>query len=342
MSKDTHESALDKGSASPVDEGPTPVVPSVKKWRPADRGGALFHLQRDVLESTIRERVSRYQKTDDPISQADAVALARCIRNLYLSDTFDGHAAYLDFLAGQCLKLKEGQTVGEVFTATVMLKAKNPPPALPEWRGPTLRRIINLAVPAELDIKPAAFGAEGEGFSWLSRRSEDFARDYARKGCTHGSPASRLFDGGDVGFILDRARCSQPEPDSIPVVPAPDEATIAQYIKRTVSSPDHWDALHKAATILLRSRQPLGDALSDWILCATDRKAERPDGRKADKTSKSALRKLAIDKAVDALARCGMMAMTSDREPGPACDAVARAFTLEARTVLNIRKSLKI
>ena len=63
MSKSTRESACDKGGVPPVDEGPTPVAPSV--WCPADRGGTLFHLQRDVLEGTIHEHVSRYQETDE-------------------------------------------------------------------------------------------------------------------------------------------------------------------------------------------------------------------------------------------------------------------------------------
>ena len=67
--------------------------------------------------------------------------------------------------------------------------------AIPEWRGPMLRQIINIAVPAELK---GVFGVESA--QWLYDRSEDFARDYARKGCTHGSPASRLFDGGDFGL----------------------------------------------------------------------------------------------------------------------------------------------
>ena len=42
------------------------------------------------------------------------------------------------------------------------------------------------------------------------------------------------------------------------------------------------------------------------MLCATDRKTERPDGRKADRKSKNALRGLAFDKALNALERCGI------------------------------------
>ena len=253
-----------------------------------------------------------------------------------MSHSFAAHADYVAFLAGQCLKLKEGKSVGDAYAASVSLEVANPPPAFPERRGRW--RTIKLALPAELNT---AFGTQS--LAWLSYRSEDFARDYERKGFPPGSPSGHLFDGGSFGFTLDpESRGSQPESGAVPVVPAPDEATIAEYVMRTPSSADHWDALVKVAAILRKHRQPLGDALSDWILCAADRKTRRPDGRKVDRKSRNALRNYAIIEAVRALERCGMMAMTSDREPGPACDAVARAFTLEARTVLNIRKSLKI
>ena len=154
-----------------------------------------FFLERNAIENTIR--------AGESVGENEAVALVGRIRNLYLSDSFDWHAYLPTFLAGRCLKLKEGQTAGEVFTVMAMLKAKNPPPAIHEWRGPMLRQTINIAVPAELKI---AFGVESA--QWLYDRSEDFARDYARKGCTHGSTAGRLFDGGDFGFIPDREICS--------------------------------------------------------------------------------------------------------------------------------------
>lgn len=143
----------------------------------------MIELKRNAIEKIIRE--------GDPISGNDAVALVGRIRNLYLSDAFDGHAAYLDLLAGECLRLKEGQTAGEVFTVMAMLKAN------PESREPVLRQIINIAVPAELKI---AFGVESA--QWLYDRSEDFARDYAR--------ASRLFDGGDWLPVADNGNREHP------------------------------------------------------------------------------------------------------------------------------------
>ena len=223
MSKDTHESALDKGGASPTDEGPTPVVPSVKKWRPADRGGVLFHLQQDMLESTIRERVSLYQETDDPISEDDAVALVECIRNLYLSDTFDGHAAYLNFLAGQCLTLKEGSAIpDEYITASAQLKV--PPRVSSILTKFEMSPIVsfNLAIPAGLD---RAFGSES--FEWLCSRCESVARELGQQRF----PSVSFTD--HFGFVLDSVRHvrgdSQLEFEEVPVVLAPDEATMAEY-----------------------------------------------------------------------------------------------------------------
>ena len=195
MSKDTREFIHNKGGASLWDgvelQRDKMNVNAIAYTQAADLEGTIvrFYPEQREIENTI----SHYQETDESISEDDTVALTKRIRDLHLRYPFDGHAHYIAFLTGQCLKLKEGQTAGEVFTATVMLKAKNLPPAFPEWRGPMLKRIITLAVPAELN---ATFGVES--FSWLQSRSEDCARDYARKGCTHGSPARRLFDFGIV------------------------------------------------------------------------------------------------------------------------------------------------
>ena len=332
MSKDTREFIHNKGGASLWDgvelQRDKMNVNAIAYTQAADSEDTIarFFLEQREIENTIREHESL-----NPISEDDAVALAKRIKDLHPHYPFDGSDHYIaDFLAGQCLKLKEGQTAGEVFTATVMLKAKNPPPALPEWRGPTLKRIITLAVPAELN---AAFGVES--FSWLQSRSEDFARDYARKGCTHGSPARRLFDGGDVGFLPDRVRRSRPEPDSIPVVPAPNEATIAQYIERAASSADHWEALTKAAAMLHKCRQPVGDALQGWLIEAADLGTKRLKRTTAAKWPRDVLHDYAIVEAVRALERCGMKVVSCDREPGPACEAVGKAISKSLATVRN-------
>ena len=330
MSKDIRKPAFDKGGASPAGDGFLPDAPSDKfqrdKWTfdpvaYADTP-ALFCLERDRIEIETRKR--------DGITKDDAVALAKRIKDLYASNSFDGRDGYVAFLAGQCLKLKEGQPADKAFTATAMLKAKNPPPAFPEWRGPQLKQIIKLAVPAELHVKSGAFGAEG--FSWLSCRSEDFARDRARKGCKRGSPASRWFDGGDFLFAL-----SQPEPGSIPVVPAPDEATIKKHVKRAESKVDYWDALRESAAILHKCRQPVGDALQGWLIEAAGQNAKRPKNSTRGRFPKTDRNRAIID-VVSALERVGMKAMTNDRDPGPACAACGTVFGLAAVTVLDVWK----
>ena len=259
--------------ATEPDANSAPVVPSVRTQRDEWNTNATaytlaamdsdpdsdtlirFYQEHYEIENAIREHESLYQATGESIREDDAVALATRIRNLHLSHSFDGHADYVAFLTGQCLKLKEGQAAGEVCTAIAKLEVKTPPPAFPEWRGTW--RTIKLAVPAELN---AAFGAQSH--AWLGYRSEDFARDYERKGFPRSSPSSRLFDGGSFGFSLDpESRSSQPESGAVPVVLAPDEATIAQYTECAASSADHWDALTKAAAILRKHRQPGGEVL---------------------------------------------------------------------------------
>ena len=128
-------------------------------------------------------------------------------------------------------------------------------------------------------------------------------------------------------------------PRAVAIEIAPDEIAIEEYIKRAASCPDHWDALKWAASVLLRRRQPLGEALSDWVFGALNDEAKRPDARKAAKAPAMLLRDGAIIGAVRVLMDCGMRATGSGREPGPACSAVAEAFGLQAKTVLNIWKS---
>ena len=131
---------------------------------------------------------------------------------------------------------------------------------------------------------------------------------------------------------------SQPEYGAIPVVLAPNETTIAQCIKKAAKSADDWDALVRTAAMLRENRQPFGDALSDWLIEAADRRVQPPKGTTAAKWPKNALRDFTICEAIKALERCGIRAATSDREPGPACDVCAEVFELSSGTVLQIWK----
>lgn len=350
-------------SASPVDEGPDLVVPSVTtqrdKWNRGniayalaakDSDGALgrFCQEHCEIEIAICERESLDQETGESISEDDAVALATRIKNLHLSLSFDGPADYVVFLAGQCLKLKEGKSVGDVCTAFASLERANPPPSFPEWRGTW--QTIKLAVPAGLT---SAFGVQSS--VWLGSRCEDFARDYERKGFPPGFPSSRLFDGGSFGFSLDPAsRSSQPEPDSIPVVPAPDEATTSEYVKRAPSSADHWNTLVKVAAILREHQQPFGGALSEWLIEAAKLEVKRPRRSTAVKWPANALRNHAIIEAVRALERCGIRATRNRDEnwiarahgwegkrdpdynpPLSGCALVASAFGITERAAIS-------
>lgn len=360
MGESIRKSALDKGGVPPVDEGsvtdeePDLVVPSVTtqrgKW---NRGNIAYtlaandpdyalgkyyrdHFEIEKIIRKIRKSKSHSKEMQESVSD-DAKMLVVRVKNLHMSMPFEEHADYVAFLAGECLTLKEGKSVGDVCTVFVGLQIANPPPALLEWRGEW--RNIKLAVPAGLIN---VFGTQSH--TWCSYRSEDFARDYERKGFPPDSVSYRLFDGGDWSCIPDLAfRRSQPEPDSIPVVLAPDETAIVQYIERAAKSVDHWDALLKVVAILREHRQPLGDALSEWLIKAAKPKAKLPNGLTAAKWTKNALRDHAICEAIQALRRCGMKVQTNDREPGPACDVCAEVFgsatkSLSAKRALNIWK----
>ena len=341
MGKDKRESALEKGEPSPVE------VPSFMLHRDEWTNDATayrlalaardsdsldwFIQERHEIEVTICERESVFRTKGGTISEEDAKALATRIRELHLSRAFDGSEDNRAFLIGRCLKLKEGNPAGDVFTAFASLEAADPPPAFSKWRGGWFP--IKLAVPAELN---GAFGVQSS--AWLYHRSEDFLRDYLRKGFPPGSHASRLFDGGSFFFSPDHARSSShPEPNSIPVVPAPDEDTIAQYIEEAPTSHDHWGALLKAAAMLHRNKQTVGDALQGWLIEAAG-KETRPKRTERVQRNKNALRNFAIVEAIRALVRCGMKVATSDREPGSACVACAGVFALAPATVSNIWK----
>ena len=324
------------------------------------------------LAAEIHEHARRYQETGKPIAEREAVALVERIKSL--SPHFDGRPDNIAFLAGRCLALQEGQAAGEVFTmsvqweageairkyekATAALKAAgfaDAAPArryrrVPSWEAPPERdeaadwwRTVILAVPAELRYSgpDSAFGVQSA--SWLRRQCEAVAREIARRDFPPGSPASRMYDGRELAIpILDVPVAPVRAGPAVSVVPAPVEDTIREYVKRARSEPDSWDALARVVDVLNKCGQPLGDALGAWNVEALRGECKRPDARKAAKAPAKALRNHAIIAAVRALERCGMKAMTFDREPGPACDAVAKAFGefgLQAQTVLNIWKS---
>ena len=305
MSKDTRESARDKGAASPVDEDPFLAVPPVEIQRDKFNGNAVaytlavdsegtmvpFFLERRGVENTIREHES--------ISEDDAVVLARHIKDLYLRHPFDGRADYIASLAGQCLTLKEGSTMpDECITASAQLKV--PPRVsfiLAKLEMPPIVS-FNLAIPAGLD---RAFGVQS--FTWLWSRCESVARELGRRRF----PSISFTD--HFGFVpgharhvrRDSKRESEDVPVAlapIPVVPAPNEATITEYIRHAASKADYWDALVKAAAMLREYQQSAGDALQGWLIEAADRETRRPDGRKAAKWPKDALRDYAIIEAV--------------------------------------------
>ena len=121
------------------------------------------------------------------------------------------------------------------------------------------------------------------------------------------------------------------EQGSILVMPAPDEAGITSSVDAATMKSDgrdHWNALSAASAMLLRFRQPLGGVLGDWVADVLDGKVTKPDGRKSARWPKNKLRDATIAEAISTLMRCGMQAMTNDRSPGPACAAVAEAFSL--------------
>ena len=265
---------------------------------------ARFYREQNELDAAIWKHERRYKEKgkDGVIDYKEAVALAERIRDLYLSEGFDGRPDHIAFRAGRCLTLKEGRATGKVYTAIASLEVVN----IPEWRGAWWP--VNLAIPAELRVAgPDAPPLGVQTPDWLSRRCEDVARELARCGSPPGSPASRMFDGGGFALIYESGKLSeQPEPDSIPVVLAPHEDTIKDYIQCAASSPDHradyWDALKKAEAMLRRSQQPFGEALSDWL----DGQTKRRDGRKFAQSAANALRNFAIKKVIDVLERCGI------------------------------------
>ena len=298
---------------------------------------ARLYRERHELDAAIAEHEQQFKEKgeDEAITDKAAVALAVRIKDLRLSEDFDGRHDYIAFLAGRCLTLKEGRATGNVYTAFASLvDVVN----ISQRRG--ARWPVHLAIPAELRVAgPDAPPLGVQTPHWLFRRCEDVARELARRDSPPGSPASRVFDGGRFALCYSsEILIEQPEPDSIPVVLAPHEDTIKDYIQCAESSPDHWDALRKAAAMLNRSQQPLGEALGDW-------KARRPKGSKAKQGRREALRNSAIIEAIAVLQRCGLPVSRNHyyREisnlPPAGCDAVAEVFNLKRDRILKIWNS---
>ena len=180
---------------------------------------ARFCRKQYELDAAILKHERRFKEKgkDGAIAYKEAVALAERIRDLRLSEDFDERADYIAFLAGRCLTLKEGRrATGNVYTAIARLEVVN----IPECRGRWWP--VHLAIPAELRVDgPDAppFGVQTP--DWLFRRSEDVAREIARRGSPPDSP------GGGFGLTYDSGILrEQPEPDSIPVVRAMVESGV--------------------------------------------------------------------------------------------------------------------
>ena len=202
---------------------------------------ADFYREQQEIEIEIRRYERRYKETGESIAFDDAVELAKRIEDLHLLQSFDARADYIAFLAGRCLTLKEGQAAGEVYTVIARLEATWPA----QYRGRWLD--VTLAFPAALQAAgpDATFGVQT--FQWLRSRCEPLTRVLAIRGFPPDSPAARMFDGGGFAFITDPGSYrEQPEPESIPVVLAPDGPP-----SRSTSS-----APHRALTIGMRSRRP--------------------------------------------------------------------------------------
>ena len=102
-----------------------------------------------------------------------------------------------------------------------------------------------------------------------------------------------------------------------------DENVVGRCIEKAASSVVHRKALRKAGELLLRNRQPLGDALSGWtadyVAGSLPRCRKRPEG-------KNALRDRAIVAAIERLVAEGMKATRNEGSwPNSACDAIAKA-----------------
>ena len=273
---------------------PSPPIDIRKgdEWLPTDArpireakvSGTLVEFYREWSEVYATIRIHEKEK---PIGKADALELAKRIKTLYLDEHFCGLDDWRAFLTGQCLTLvPAGGPVhgGEFASANVMLLPN------PGWR----KGIV--AFPAEL---VSAFGVRSS--AWLNARLQSVWREFVARAA--GDSSSRS---GDFAFVLDRGPRPEPEPESMLLVPAPDEGAIAEFVGLAQSKIDHWEALWWAAAILIRRRQPLGDALNDWFAVALWGLSPKPDGRTRKGAADDMQRNLALNEVVCVLVDCGL------------------------------------
>ena len=289
------------------DEGDRPplVMPVIRlradTWDPTNAGlirvagdsGALgeYYERWSEARATFRKHVLDHQETGEPIAEDDARELAMRVKALCLDEGFSGPDDWRAFLTGQCLTLRlaDGPVHGGEFaSANVMLK-----PTYPEHPG---RRNGILAFPAEL---VSAFGVQT--CAWLSTRLESVWREVVA--CAVGEPSSRS---GDFGLVLNCCPRAKPEPESTLLVPAPNGDVIADFASRASTKINCWEALERAAVILIRRRQPLGDALSDWLADALSGLSSKPKGTTRKRAAGNALRNMALNEVVCALVDCGL------------------------------------
>ena len=284
--------------------------------RVAGDSGALskYYEEWNDVYATIRKHKREYQDKKKRISNEDALELAKRMKALCLGEGFSGPDDWRAFLTGRCLTLRlaDGPVHGGEFaSASVMLKTTHPEHS--EWRKSV------LAFPAELVL---AFGVQT--YAWLNMRLEIFWREFVAPAV--GEPSSRS---GDFCLVLNCSPRPEPEPGSILLVPAPDEDRIADFARRAPSKIDDWEALWRAAAILIRRRQPLGDDLHNWFADALPDLSTKPDGKTRKRAADNELRNLVLNEVVCALVDCGLPKAGAFRETRvSACGIAAEAFEI--------------
>ena len=293
-------------SSARIDKGDLPLFPEIDireadQWVPTNARlirMAEHHKETNRLHikyyeiwrevnATIRKHKRKYQDDDKCISKDDALELARRIKALCLDKRFSGLDDWRAFLTGQCLTLKPagGPVRGGGFASANVMLLPNP-----GWRKG------EVFFPAELE---SAFGVQS--CAWLNKHLESVLREFVARAT--GESSSRR---GDFAFVLDRNPSPNPAPGSILLVPSPDEDRIADFVRRAPSKIDYWEALWWAAAILIRRRQPLGDALNDWFADALWGLSPKPDGRTRKGAADDMQRDLVPNEVVCVLVDCGL------------------------------------
>ena len=318
-------------SAARIDKGDPPLAPEIDireadKWVPtnarlicmAERHKEMnrvhvkyYKIWREVY-ATIGKHKREYQGAKKKrISKEDALKLAKRIKTLCLDKRFSGPDDWRAFLTGQCLTLKPagGPVRGCEFASADVMLLPNP-----GWRKG------KVSFPAEL---VSAFGVQTS--AWLNARLESVWREFVAR--VAGESSSRS---GDFGFVLNRSPRPKPEPGSILLlVPAPDEERIADSASRAPTKIDHWEALARAAEILRRYRQPLGDAMSDWAVAVLKKPSLKPKGSTRKQAADHELRNLVLNEVVCVLVDCGLRkAGESSDTRVSACGIAAEVFEI--------------